>query len=80
VRGIVKEKSDDDEIPDYITELNTVIAKQEKFFTPETIFNSAFTFRNKSLLQSANHKIVYSFLSLKEDQSKFYLTIYMEVL
>jgi len=45
----VEEKSDDDEIPNYITELNTVIASQGISSTPETLFKSAIISQGKSI-------------------------------
>jgi hypothetical protein len=74
----VEEKPDDDEIPNYITELNTVIAKQEITSKPEVITKIALTSQNKILLISANHKKENSYLSDQLDKLKFSLTIFME--
>ena len=55
-RRIVEEKSDDDEIPNYITALNTVIAKQENYFHKNTIsdFKSSFIYRSFHTLEVFN--------------------------
>ena len=74
----MEEKPNDDEIPNYITELNTVRAKQEIASNPEVITRIPFTSENKTLLLKANHKKDHSYLSDHSEQSKYYLTIYME--
>ena len=49
-RGIVKEKSDDDEIPNYITELNTVIASKGISSNTETLPKTAISSQSKSII------------------------------
>jgi len=77
-RGNLEEKANDDEIPNYITELNTVIAKQDIASNPEIISKISFSSQCRTLLISANHKKDHSYLSLQSDQSKYNLTIFME--
>ena len=61
-RGIVKEKSDDDEIPNYITELKTVLASKGISSNSETLPKTAINSQSKSLLRTANLKIVFQLL------------------
>jgi len=68
----VEEKPDDDEIPDYITELNIVIAKQENSSSPGIISKKLINSQSKSLLKSANLKIAYCFLLPQINQSKIF--------
>ena len=76
----MKEKSDDDEIPNYIKVQNTVIATQGISSNPEVITKIAFTSQSESIIQLENHKIFYSFLSHQLQQFKFSITIYTEVI
>ena len=46
----MEEKPNDDEIPNYITELNTVRAEQEIASNPEVITRIPLTSENKTLL------------------------------
>jgi len=59
----VKEKSDDDEILNYITELNTILANQGISSNTETLPKTAISSQSKSILQTTNLKIVFKFLS-----------------
>jgi len=57
----VEEKSDDDDIPDYITEQNTVKAKQENSSKTRIISNPAFN--SKSL--NRNYPILSNRIKIK---------------
>ena len=70
----MKEKSDDDEIPNYITELKTVIASQGISSNTETLPKTAISSQSKSILQTANLKIVFQLLYDRLVNSKFFKT------
>jgi len=57
----VEEKPDDDEIPNYITELNTVKAKQENSSKTRVISNTAFT----SKLLDQSYPILFNTIKIK---------------
>ena len=59
----MEQLSDDDEIYYYIATLNTVIASQGISSYLETLRKSAISSQSKSILQTANLKIVFQFLS-----------------
>ncbi len=72
----MEEKANDDEIPNYITELKTVIAGLGISSNKETLPKTAISSQSKSILQNANHKIVFQLLShqiihFKVFQNKF---------
>jgi hypothetical protein len=79
-RGIVEEKSDDEERHYYIAVLNTVRANQEISSITEVITKIIFISQSKTLRISANHKKDDSYLSRQSDQSKYNLTIFMEAI
>jgi hypothetical protein len=62
-RGIVKEKPDDDEIPNYITELNTVIAKQENSSYKRTISRLR-TNKQVPVINNLRYFILFNILSI----------------
>lgn len=58
----MEQLSDDDEIPNYITELNTLIASQGISSASETLHKDAIISQFISILQTANLKIVFQLL------------------